>query len=173
MASASEAEALNFMASLPSSRDGLLSVSRHLPGTEGATYGRLWRGKAAEFYRNLWGKKLGKLEALRQAQLTVLRDYDPGQGRLRGAGTPVALDAGGVARARQGLGAQANSLPPALWAGWVLSGDPGDLTRAGRTGPSAGVAPEPRGWGLLLGGCSAGLGLMAGLAAWRRRPGRF
>jgi CHAT domain-containing protein len=38
-----------------------------------------------EFYRNLWEKKLGKLEALRQAQLAMIRGYDPQQGRLRGA----------------------------------------------------------------------------------------
>ncbi len=29
-----------------------------------------------EFYGNLWQKKLGRIEALRQAQLTVLRHYD-------------------------------------------------------------------------------------------------
>jgi hypothetical protein len=39
-----------------------------------------------EFYRNLWEKKLGKLESLRQAQLTMLREYDPKTKRLRGPG---------------------------------------------------------------------------------------
>ena len=38
-----------------------------------------------EFYRNLWVKKLGKLQALRQAQLAMLRRDDPQAGQLRGA----------------------------------------------------------------------------------------
>ena len=46
-AAASEAEALNFAAQLPRGRDVLLSVSRHLPGTDDATYASVWRSKAA------------------------------------------------------------------------------------------------------------------------------
>ena len=45
-----------------------------------------------EFYKNLWEKKLGKLEALRQAQLTMLREYDPTTGKLRGPGTITPVD---------------------------------------------------------------------------------
>jgi CHAT domain-containing protein len=73
-----------------------------------------------EFYGNLWGidpatnkprKKLGKLEALKQAQLKMLRGYDPGQKKLRG------LD----------LSAEAANVPqrgsPFYWAAFVLSGD--------------------------------------------------
>ena len=35
-----------------------------------------------EFSRNLWEQKLGKLEALRQAQLTMLRHYNPVKGQI-------------------------------------------------------------------------------------------
>ena len=38
-----------------------------------------------EFYRNLWEKKLPKLEALRQAQITMMHHYDPQGGAIRGA----------------------------------------------------------------------------------------
>jgi CHAT domain-containing protein/Tfp pilus assembly protein PilF len=73
-----------------------------------------------EFYGNLWGidpatkkprKKLGKLEALKRAQLKMLRDYDPGQKKLRGL--DVSTDT-------------ANSPErgsPFYWAAFVLSGD--------------------------------------------------
>jgi CHAT domain-containing protein/tetratricopeptide (TPR) repeat protein len=43
----SEAEALNYLAQLPLSRDGLISVSLHVPDSEDRTYTRIWRGKAA------------------------------------------------------------------------------------------------------------------------------
>lgn len=67
----------------------------------------------SEFFENLWVKKLSKIEALRQAQLTVLRRYDPRSGSLRGltvaSPTPAARTAAG--------------LPPLYWAAFVLSGD--------------------------------------------------
>jgi hypothetical protein len=47
LSTASEANALSYAASLPLSRDRLLSVSRHLPSTDSATYVHVWRGKAA------------------------------------------------------------------------------------------------------------------------------
>jgi CHAT domain-containing protein len=59
------------------------------------------------FYDNLWQKRMGKLEALRQAQLGLLREgTSRGVGRVRipGAATPARL-------------------PPHYWAGFVLSGD--------------------------------------------------
>jgi CHAT domain-containing protein/tetratricopeptide (TPR) repeat protein len=52
------------------------------------------------FYHNLWGKPHPPLEALRQAQLSLVADPE--------------------------LGGRDN---PWLWAGWTLSGDPGGLTR--------------------------------------------
>jgi CHAT domain-containing protein len=71
-----------------------------------------------EFYRNLWEKKLGKLEALRQAQLTMLRRYDLHAGQLRGqkvvpTDNPLPHD-----KARPW-----RNLPPFYWAAFVLSGD--------------------------------------------------
>jgi CHAT domain-containing protein/Tfp pilus assembly protein PilF len=43
----SEAEALNLLASFPLTRDGFLSVSRHLPDSDAASYAQVWRSKAA------------------------------------------------------------------------------------------------------------------------------
>jgi CHAT domain-containing protein len=66
-----------------------------------------------EFYTNLWQKKLGKLDALRRAQLRMLREYDPKQMKFvsRGLHRP----------ARESLGTERGS--PFYWAGFVLSGD--------------------------------------------------
>jgi CHAT domain-containing protein len=167
--------------------EGVFGLQRafHLAGTH-TVVASLWKvddratqALMAEFYRNLWGKKLGKLEALRQAQLTVMRHYDPRHGQLRDAGTPVPLDAEGLARAREGVGAQEHLLAPALWAAWVVSGDPGDLSRAGPAPgtPTEAVAPADaagsvRGpasgvWRLSLGGLG-GLVLVGGLVLWHR-----
>jgi tetratricopeptide (TPR) repeat protein/CHAT domain-containing protein len=67
-----------------------------------------------EFYRQLWEEKRGKLAALRQAQVAMLRRYDPAQGRLRGVGG-TAPDA--PPRPAGGR------LPPLYWAAFSLSGD--------------------------------------------------
>jgi CHAT domain-containing protein len=78
------------------------------------------------FYENLWQKGLPKLEALRRAQLTMLRGVGPG-GEKRG------LDLGKIEPAKPGrdpIRAQ-----PALWAAWVLSGDPGQLNAPPRPRP--------------------------------------
>ncbi|MGO9601600.1 MAG: CHAT domain-containing protein [Isosphaeraceae bacterium] len=80
-----------------------------------------------QFYGNLWSRKLPKLEALRQAQLTVLNN--PGLVSKRRAE---------LARQR-GVAEESEKLPkgeatapstvpsprsdPALWAAFVLSGD--------------------------------------------------
>jgi CHAT domain-containing protein len=80
-----------------------------------------------QFYANLWSKKMSKLEALRQAQLTVLND-------------PGLVTARRVELAkRRGIDEKPEKLPedgkiapptaraprrdPALWAAFVLSGD--------------------------------------------------
>jgi CHAT domain-containing protein len=63
----------------------------------------------AEFYRNLWQRRLPKLEALRQAQLTMLKHYDPRNRRIRG----LELDNDSVIR----------NADPFHWAAFVLSGD--------------------------------------------------
>jgi CHAT domain-containing protein len=58
-----------------------------------------------EFYENLWRKKMSRVEALRQAQLTMLRE--------------------GVNRGieREGPEEENGRLPPYYWAAFVLSGD--------------------------------------------------
>jgi CHAT domain-containing protein/Tfp pilus assembly protein PilF len=44
---APESLALNYAATFPLSRDGFLSVTRHLPGSEARTYAAVWHSKAA------------------------------------------------------------------------------------------------------------------------------
>ena len=65
------------------------------------------RALMIDFYDNLWNKKLSKLEALRQAQLKMLRE-----GIQRGV---VRDDLPATAKPRR--------LPPYYWAPFVLSGD--------------------------------------------------
>lgn len=64
------------------------------------------------FYHNLWQKKMGKLEALRQAQLSILKEANSGLGD-RGPGN------------KQRIRTKSGRAHPRLWAAWVLSGDPG------------------------------------------------
>jgi CHAT domain-containing protein/tetratricopeptide (TPR) repeat protein len=65
------------------------------------------RALMERFYDNLWAKKLSRLEALREAQLWMLRE---GRKSLRGLDleTPEPTD---------------SRLPPRYWAAFVLSGD--------------------------------------------------
>ena len=80
-----------------------------------------------EFYTNLWTKKMPKLEALRQAQLTVLNN--PGLVTVRQADlakrrgidekTEKLPERGKIAAPNAG----ATRSNPALWAAFVLSGD--------------------------------------------------
>jgi CHAT domain-containing protein len=81
-----------------------------------------------EFYTNLWHKKLSRLEALRQAQLTVLRNPALVQKRqqelaklgVRGPeDEPAPLPHGGTSAAARSH--------PALWAAFILSGDGGPV----------------------------------------------
>jgi CHAT domain-containing protein len=46
LATASEAEALNYLVRLPTPRDAYLSVAAELPATAEASYAQVWRGKA-------------------------------------------------------------------------------------------------------------------------------
>ena len=73
------------------------------------------------FYTNLWEQKLPKLEALRQAQLAMLRKYDPKAGTWRGAGGVRPIDPAKLAQAKEAGGAK--PLSPFYWASFVLSGD--------------------------------------------------
>ena len=72
------------------------------------------------FYTNLWENKLPKLEALRQAQLTMLREYDAKTGKLRGAGAVRPAAPGRLDKTWEAGG---KSLSPFYWASFVLSGD--------------------------------------------------
>lgn len=67
-----------------------------------------------EFYRNLWERDLGKLESLRQAQLTLIRDYDPQARKLR---------ARGLSLQQKPNSEGASRLSPYYWAPFILSGD--------------------------------------------------
>jgi tetratricopeptide (TPR) repeat protein/CHAT domain-containing protein len=66
-----------------------------------------------EFYGNLWERKLGKLESLRQAQIKLLREgvrwKDPSSSRGLSLVDDQPADSG--------------ALPPFYWAAFVLSGD--------------------------------------------------
>jgi CHAT domain-containing protein len=113
--------------------EGVLGLQRafHLAGAR-TLVTSLWRVDDAattllmeEFYANLWKKKLPKLEALRQAQLTVLAHPEAVTERAKQLNAelakrglkldkPVALPNGGVIQQRS---------HPAWWAGFVLSGD--------------------------------------------------
>jgi CHAT domain-containing protein/tetratricopeptide (TPR) repeat protein len=65
------------------------------------------------FYKNLWEKKLPKGEALREAQLWMLKEG-------RGAGIQRGLELKGVKRDKPAMNGR---LPPHYWAAFVLSGD--------------------------------------------------
>jgi CHAT domain-containing protein len=95
-----------------------------------------------EFYANLWHKKMPRGEALRQAQLTVMKD--PGKVLARQAELRELLVKRGVPEevlASRGLGKAAalpdggkvepggtgRRSPPAWWAAFLLSGDAGTI----------------------------------------------
>jgi CHAT domain-containing protein len=70
-----------------------------------------------EFYKRLWetDNSLGKLESLRQAQLEMLRRYDPRAEKLVDRGRGIELDTAVT---------DANGrLSPKYWAAFELSGD--------------------------------------------------
>jgi CHAT domain-containing protein len=112
--------------------EGVFGLQRafHLAGAR-SVVASLWKidddstqALMQEFYRNLWERKLPKLEALRRAQLAMLLHYDAKAGRLRAPGAAVPVDPAELAAARQKLrSAGRPPLPPLYWAGFVLSGD--------------------------------------------------
>ena len=120
------------------------------------------------FYDNLWHKGLGKLEALRQAQLALLNAPAPSSSN-RAVGSPEPLPS----EIRKGRAR------PRLWAAWVLNGDPGDVgaIRVAQSVPaaSAPIAMDPPDsvgtlpyWG------AGGLAILflAGLGWWWQRRSR-
>ena len=66
-----------------------------------------------EFYKNLWEKKLSKVESLRQAQLAMIKRYDLKERKLRG------ID---KVKNRE-VDSKYKGTPPFLWAAFQLSGD--------------------------------------------------
>jgi CHAT domain-containing protein len=77
--------------------EGVLGLPRafQIAGAK-TTVASLWKVDDAatqilmkEFYTNLWQKKLGKLESLRQAQLRMLREYEPQQKKLVARGLDI------------------------------------------------------------------------------------
>ena len=66
-----------------------------------------------EFYNNVLEKKAGKLEALRRAQIRILRDYDPSRHKFTSRGLDIPPE--------EARGSQRAS--PFYWAAFVLSGD--------------------------------------------------
>jgi CHAT domain-containing protein len=122
--------------------EGVFGLQRafHLAGAR-TVVASLWKvddaatqALMAEFYRNLWQRRLSKLESLRQAQLATLRSFGPRCGNVRAAGLERPIAPGQEGQPWPGKGT-----PPLFWATWVLSGDPGDL--------SAEVPPAPGGNG--------------------------
>jgi CHAT domain-containing protein len=82
---------------------------------------RATREFVVEFYRNLWDRKLSKVEAFRQVQLRMIERYTPSPAeRVRGPverpGKPI--DPGSARPFAAG-----DELPPFFWSGFALSGD--------------------------------------------------
>ncbi len=76
------------------------------------------------FYLHLWQKKLSKAEALRLAQLEVMRNPEWVEGRAKAlAAVGTRLRGAGKAAEVVVSGKKERRSPPAWWAAWQLSGD--------------------------------------------------
>lgn len=74
------------------------------------------RNMMQRFYNNLWNKKLGKLEALREAQIWMIRHG----GEQVGIRREIAARG---AKSLEKIEVNSQHLPPYYWAAFVLSGD--------------------------------------------------
>jgi CHAT domain-containing protein/tetratricopeptide (TPR) repeat protein len=106
--------------------EGLLGLQRAFQAAGAHTVvASLWsvpdqatKALMVRFYDNLWKKKMGKLEALREAQLWML-NHGAEQPEIRRE-----LVARGLKEFEGATNApKSNRLPPYYWAAWVLSGD--------------------------------------------------
>jgi CHAT domain-containing protein/Tfp pilus assembly protein PilF len=78
---AAEAEVLNYLESLPWTRDGLLSVTGHLPQTDALSYRWVWRTKAA-----IMQALQSRHQALTRAAQGPRGKPDPGREKIRDLG---------------------------------------------------------------------------------------
>lgn len=106
------------------SGEGLLSLQRSfLSAGATSTLTSLWKvddfatqALMIEFYRNLWDRKLMKLEALREAQLAMLKHYDPQSKQLDARGLKLI-------KPNESKDTPQAALAPFYWAAFQLSGD--------------------------------------------------
>ena len=75
------------------------------------------------FYKNLWEREMPKLEALRQAQLYILRHPEQVQEREKELASQLDRAPGAESRKLPGGGRIEGRSHPWLWAAFVLSGD--------------------------------------------------
>ena len=76
-----------------------------------------------EFYTNLWERRLPRIEALRQAQITLLRRHDTRQQRLVRGGEIDRPETPVVAPRKGDVRPPAPMSPPRYWAAFTLSGE--------------------------------------------------
>ncbi len=119
--------------------EGVLGLQRacHVAGARTAITS-LWQVDDAytqalmvRFYENLWNKKMGKLEALRDAQLAVLNgEIGPGSSISRSQDVEDDTEVSSEQSSSRGVGAiveveepDRKRTHPKYWGAWVLSGD--------------------------------------------------
>lgn len=117
------------------SGEGLLGLQRafQVAGTK-STIASLWKvhdsatsDLMTRFYDNLLRQKMPKIEALRQAQLSILNDSKIADLRFRGPGnTNVPMNPTN----------QNGKTHPMFWAAWVISGDPQSMSAITTIGPT-------------------------------------
>ena len=76
-----------------------------------------------EFYTNLWEKKMSKLDALRNAQLTMLNHYNASTQQIDRAATLSLPDAKVIDSGEPKSSNKPTRLSPQYWAAFSLSGD--------------------------------------------------